>query len=390
MTAPGPNSLHAARLPRLLGYLGQDPANLPLRAEAFEEALACGEWEQASELLRAGAGYGASGAAWSLRQARLCIARRQLPEAAALLEALGGASGTDPVLAHDLAWVRLLQGDAAAARALLEPWVGPDAEPRELPAEVREPLQLLWLRALHRLQQLGPAWEWAETLRSRQQLTPAACGAASLIAVDRGELAAARALSDAALAVHPQQPEALVARACVALALGEADEATQLLERALQANPQDGRVWSALGLASLRRGRLPVAQQQFERAVANLPEHIGTWHGLGWTRLLQQDLPGAREAFEQALQRDRNFAESHGAVGLVLALQGERSAGLRHLELADRLDPHNVTARYARALLAGQARDARQVQALVARLLDRPGFFGGSLGEAVLRATRAG
>jgi hypothetical protein len=48
----------------------------------------------------------------------------------------------------------------------------------------------------------------------------------------------------------------------------------------------------------------------------------------------------------------------------------------------------HVTARYVRALLAGEAGDLAQVQALARKLLDRPGFFGRKLGEAVVARTR--
>jgi Flp pilus assembly protein TadD len=106
------------------------------------------------------------------------------------------------------------------------------------------------------------------------------------------------------------------------------------------------------------------------------------WDGAG---LLQQDLAGARKAFEQALALDGNFAESHGALGLLLALQGDAGRAERQLAIAARLDPSNVTGRFAQAILRGEAADAERLQALVQRLLDRPGPFGQRSAETVLR-----
>ena len=114
-----------------------------------------------------------------------------------------------------------------------------------------------------------------------------------------------------------------------------------------------------------------------------MPGHIGSWHALGWTRLLLRDLADARGAFEQALALDGSFAESHGAMGLVLALQGDAAQAGRHLAIAGRLDPRNVSGRFAEAVLRCEAADPQRLQALVARLLDRPGLFGGRLADAV-------
>jgi Tfp pilus assembly protein PilF len=384
MQNSGSHSAGAARLQRFVAYLQEDPGNAALLADACDEAIACGAFEQAQAWLQQAASLQLDGSEWTFRQARLCIARRDLAQAATLLEHLRATAGDHPALVHDLAHVRLLQGHFEQARELLQPWLATaDPGAAALPPDMVEALQLLWLRATHRLQLLDEAWAWACTQQGQGALQPAACGAASLIAIDLADFPAALRLSDAALARHPAQPEALVARASVALAQGDPVRATTLLERALQANPEDGRTWSTLGFASLRAGEPARAAVQLERAIATVGGHIGTWHALGWARLLQGDRAGALAAFTRALDLDRNFAESHGAVGLVLALQGQAVAAQRHLAFADKLDPDNITGRYARAVLAGDAADLERLRALAARLLDRPGFFGGKLGDLV-------
>ncbi len=373
-----------ARLERLDRYLQQDPYNITLLADAWEIALACGAHERAAAYLDAAERVAPAAPEWTFRRAQLCLVRRELERAAALLQRLIDAGAAQPAVVHDLAYVRFLQQDFAGCRSLLQGALGPclgDADPS------LEAFQVLWLRASHRLQALEEAWTWARQRAGGGGLAPAAKGVASLLAVDLGDFDGAREFADAALAADPLQLEALVARGCVALAAGELEAARQLLQRALQLQPEDGRIWSALGYASLHAGELALAQSQLERAVGFMDEHIGTWHALGWARLLQGDRAGARAAFEHALALDRNFAESHAALGLVLALAGEGDPARRHLELADRLDARNVTGGYARALLAGDAGDAHRLQALARRLLDRPGLFGRKLSDAVISRT---
>jgi Flp pilus assembly protein TadD len=170
--------------------------------------------------------------------------------------------------------------------------------------------------------------------------------------------------------------EALVARATVAMAEGDTVSAFGALRPALEARPDDGRTWSTLGMASLQARDVVGARSQFARASQLMPGHIGTWHGLGWSCLLLSDRAGALSAFQRALALDENFAESHGAVGLVLALGRRTEQAEYHLLRAERLDRRNLTSRYARALARGQAQDAQALRHLAEKLLDRPGLFG--------------
>ena len=129
-------------------------------------------------------------------------------------------------------------------------------------------------------------------------------------------------------------------------------------------------------------GNLTRAQTDFHRALKTMPSHIGTWHGLAWTQLRSQDLAAAQASFEQALAMDRNFAESHGGLAVVLAMRGQEAAAREHIELAVRLDRSNLSGQYAQALLSGEARNAAAVQRLAKRLLGgRAGPLGGSMAD---------
>jgi tetratricopeptide (TPR) repeat protein len=383
-TAPANTGM---RLERLEGWLREDPVNPLLLADTCDAALDEGAHERARTLVERARALGLDQRPWTLRLARACLAARDAPRARELLQA-ALAEGLDAALVdHGLAVLAFREGRWHACRDLLMPWL---ARGCAASGDVRPAIQALWLRASHHLQKLDEAWAWVEQVRIDGTLAAEVQGIAALIAVDGGRFADARVLADAALAARDDHPDALVARACVALAEGDGATAERLLDRALQAAPDDGRILGTLGLAHLHTGRLVDAQAALAQAVAgSMAAHIGTWHALGWTHLLQGDRAAATEAFAQALALDGNFAESHGAMGLVLALGGNPDRAQHHLAVALRLDPRNVTGRYAQALLQGEAGRDR-LQALAAHLLDRPGLFGGTLADAVRRATSPG
>jgi hypothetical protein len=210
---------------RLAGYLRQDPHNPALLADACDAALAAGLHALAAQHMATAAALALEPAAWSMRRARMCIAQRQLDEAAALLQALQASQGPQPALAHDLAYVRLLQDAPQECRELLAPWLATDVAPPE--PQTLEALQVLWLRATHRLQLLEEAWHWAQEQLAQGRLQAAACGVASLVALDTGRFDDARMLAEYALGERPAQVEALVARASVALADRDTARAVQ-------------------------------------------------------------------------------------------------------------------------------------------------------------------
>ena len=375
-----PASTLPRRLELLERYLREDPSNGALLADACDEAIAGGAHDRALAHLQAAAALGLQTPAWRVRRAHLHMARHEWAPAREVLETLLAEQGAQPALAHDLAYVHFRAGDREACCRILQPWVTADGMDR-IDDATRAALQSLWLRALHHLRRLDEAREWVAGQRARTALTPQAAGVASLVAVDADDFAQASTLSQQALDAGVAGTEALVARACIAIAQGENGLAQALLHRALELQPEDGRTLSTLGMASLQAQDLASARRQFARAVQALPDHIGTWHGLGWACLLLGDTAAALEAFQRALALDRNFGESHGAVGLALLASGRPAEAEHHLARAERLDARGLTAAYARSVQQGEAGDVQAVRALARRLLDRPGFFGRPLRE---------
>ncbi len=383
-----------ARLNQLEDYLRQDPDNMPLLVDTFEAALRCAEWGRAAVHLRHGQELAPDDSGWTLREGDFWLAQSQYEQARQTLEPLL----TQPnlpfefkdILLHNLTYIDFQQGDYAACVLRLASRLDAHENTGKGIEPVNPALEMLWLRALHRVGELSRAILWTKSMAQAGQLSPRTAGIASLIALDGGELKLAQQWANLALdrATEQDQPiEALVTQSSLALAARDAARAQTLAAAALQLNPRDGRAWSARAFADLLASQLELARTHFANALAAMPGHIGTWHGQGWTQLLLRDLVGAQASFTQALALDRNFAESHGGLAVALAVNKDTQLARDHAELALRLDKTNLSGRYAQAILSGEVQDAEAFQRVVQRLLgDHAAPLGGTLLEAVTQS----
>lgn len=373
-SAPAAEAALLQRLERLEGYLQADPSNTVLLAEAFETALRAGAHERAGFHLRHAQALQADAPLWALREAHWHLAAHRWDEAWNTLTALLPAASPQAPLGlsvrHDLAYAALRSGRIEQGlEALGGFW--PPADPATLNTGQAPPaaLHALWLRLMHRAGHLQAGCAWASQASAQGWLSADGAGVASLMALDASDFSACEQWSAHALAHGARCTEALVARGTLALARRDPAAARAHLMQALQNQPDDGRSWSALGLCELLDGRPDAAHQAFARAVATMPDHIGTWHGMAWAALLRRDLPAAQQAFETALALDRNFGESHGGLAVVLALVGDRDTAQAAIDRALRLDPTGLSARYAQAVLSGEAADPAALRRLARRLL---------------------
>lgn len=357
-----------SRLQRLDGYLRHDPDNQTLLLDAFETARQLREWPRAAAYAEQALRQRPD-APWRLRAGEVALAQLHWEAAASMFDAvrLDPTAGDDVRFAaeHQLAEVMLHTGRPDMGVVLLaERLEGAAGRTSAAPAT-----QALWLRLLHRVGRLQDAVDCAQRWEGQGLLAPFAAGVASLAALDLDRVEMAERWAQAALEAGHRQFEALITRASVALGRADAATAHALLSEALRLNPGDGRSWSMLAFADLLSQQFDHAVEHFETALKYMPEHIGTWHGLGWTLVLRQDLVRARQVFEHALEMDRNFAESHGGLAVVLALAGERAAAAAAAETARRLDRASVAARYAEAVMAGEHHDFARLRQLAARAL---------------------
>lgn len=393
-TDPVARAAGLAKLQLLEGYLRDDPGNTHLLVDTFDAALRCAEWGQAAFHLRHGQALAPQDVGWALREADFWLAQSEFDRARDVLEPVAVLSDQPSAFAgvvlHNLAYIDFQQHHYAAcvARMAVRLEATPSTQVKNEP--ISPELQHLWLRALHRTGELQRAIRWTRAQAALGRLSAQAAGIASLIALDCGDVTAAQNWSATAIrdaGVFGKPIEALVTQASLALAGRDGPRAQALAASALQINPDDGRAWSAHAFADLLLGQMEMARAHFSKALATLPQHIGTWHGQGWTQLLLRDLDAAQLSFEAALALDRNFAESHGGLAVVLALKKRADEAQNHVLLAMKLDKSNLSGRYAQAILSGEVQETEAFKRLAQRLLgDRVAPLGGSLLDAVTRS----
>ncbi len=380
MTTPSPA---AARLTQFESFLRQDPDNASLLNEAFGAALEAGLLDAAEFHCVHATRLGHDAALWGLNAVHLALARHQWDAAVERATALRPSAGAKPellaALDHALAYARFRQGRWDEAAQLLEPLLAR----ADAAAPLASATQALALRVWHRLGQFERGMAWARARFAAKTLSSEATGAASLMALDAGDLAASDQWMRASLASGPACAEALVAASSLATASRDAASGQRLARQALAMIPDDGRSWSALGLAQMLAGDLPTARASFETALRTMPDHVGTWISLGWCAMLTGDDAAALASFEQAVQRDRNFGESHGGLAAIQAKLGQREVALASIERARRLDPSGLSYHYAQRLLDGaDPRADSGLLPLARRLLgDRQALMGGTMAD---------
>jgi tetratricopeptide (TPR) repeat protein len=350
-----------AALARLKGYLERDPENWSLRAEVFDAALAAGDRERAREQLDLALKGRPDDAGWLHRQAVLLLAQSEYAQAQSVLEALLARGLEAPAIRHNLGYALFGQGRWEAARDTVAPLLGAQDEGAAS--------LVLWMRCQHLLDRLDEGLEAFRRLQSQRSVSADAWGVASLMALDAGQMEEARSWSDRALKEKGDQLEGLATRGTLLLAMQDAAGAAEWFEKALRVNAADGRSWSGLAFARMLGRDLRGASAAFAKALDAIPEHLGTWMGHGWCQIMAQDPGAARVTFERALEVDRNIGEVHGGLAVALARLGETALARHEIDVAMRLDPTNLSARYAEAVLSGEADDPKAFLGLARRIM---------------------
>ena len=374
---PEPHAMSAAstpssRLARLLSLLELDPSNDLLRKDVARAAFEAGAWTRARAVIDAGlALHPHDGGLHALGGFALLQAGRHEDAVQAFEAAL--AHGHDrPELRYNLAFALFMQGRHARALAQLEPAAIVQALPLAL---------LLRARCRHHLGQAEAARADCEAALARPAPEPAdeaganaadAHGLLALLHLELGARDAAACHAQVAVGANPRQVEGLLVLASLQQDAGDAAAARAAFERVLEADPACGRGWLGLALAEMDGLHLDAAARAAEQAARFMPMHVGTWHVKGWLRILDGDASGAGRAFEAALALAPAFADTHGGLAVVAALQGREAEARDAIRRARRLDPQALSARYAQLVLLQRAGDDAGARALFEEFLGQP------------------
>jgi tetratricopeptide (TPR) repeat protein len=373
-------STPAAELERTERYLESDPDNTLLLLKALDLCLYLGNVEAARRHADAALRVLPADPYIQHSHGNVLVAQGKLDEAALVFETLLQREG-DMNIAFNLAYVRYRQRRFEQAQAALRKYIDSD--------DVSARAVTLFVRVLHHLGEFAEALDVVQRQMVRCAGDPEFLSAASLLLFDDDQLEEAQRLSSKALSSGARPLEALVVAGSIALGRDDAQAAAALFNEALTISPGDGRSWAGLGMASLLAGDSATAKKQLERAVVNLPTHIGTLHALGWCHITGGALNDAEQTFQKALALDRNFAESHGGLAVVSALQGKHTEAQEGVQRALRLDPESLSVRYAEMVMSGVVNDPVKFRKLALRLLSqRPGSTGSAAADALLRRAR--
>lgn len=326
-----------SRLRTLLGFLDQDQNNLSLLAEATAAALEIGDLAGVSRLIERyerlaplpPAMLGLQGLAW--------LDAGDYAAAARVFEALLMDHPEDPTLAFNLAWSRGMLGDHQGAL---------DCLPQAVAAGVPRAAALK-VQALHHLGRVDEALAEGEPLARLWPEDRELAAALSVAATDAERLDLARLYAGRA----GPHPDGLATLGALALSDDRVEEAIGYYDQALMARSDNARALLGKGLGLLVAGQGQDAAENLVRSAEIFGDHPGTWIAAGWAQFVNGDYAESRLSFERALAADGNFAECHGGLAVLEAVEGRFDNARQRAEVALRLDRACLSAALATSLI---------------------------------------
>ena len=209
-----------------------------------------------------------------------------------------------------------------------------------------------------------------ESIRDPNLLTQRAA-----LLLNVGRVDAASADLERALAMDPNNSDALALQSIIAIVQNDRDKALALARKAVDAAPKSATAWIALSYAKQARFDLEGARENLYEATRVDPGNALAWarlseiqasfgelgkaldtarkaeslapnlsltqNVLGFAYLMQVEIDEAKAAFEKAISLDQAAPLPRLGLGLAKIRQGHLEAGGREIEIAASLDPNN-------------------------------------------------
>jgi tetratricopeptide (TPR) repeat protein len=163
---------------------------------------------------------------------------------------------------------------------------------------------------------------------------------------DRKRLGEAREHLERARLVQPNDPLIGTTLAMTYEGLGLNRQAEAEYKRAIdrgRTGPRDGSLYSNYGAFLLNQSRVAEAVPYLDDAVASSNVRTEVWYMAGIAHLQNGDLAQAKHCLEKALERRRDYAEAHSALGSVLQKEGDTTGALRQFALGKEAEDHAKT-----------------------------------------------
>ena len=331
------------RLQRLLGFLDVDPHNERLLADAANSAFEAGELAIAEQLIDRFHDSGADDPAMRNLGALIAMRTGRHAEAAEAFAALLESAPADAFLRFNLAWARALTGDHEAVVALVD---------EEVVVAVSRAAALK-VEALHHLGKLDEAIMAGRYFADIVPEDTDLAAAIATVAMDNDDLE----LAERFAARSGGSPVGLAAQGALALAAHDPAAAIGLFDQALDRRATLPRAQVGKGLALLSLDRPTEAALWLDRGATAFEDHLGSWIAAGWAHFVAGNASAARARFDHALALDETFAESHGALAVLDAMEGQVEFARKRADIALRLDRTCLSAALAKSLLAAHDGD---------------------------------
>lgn len=350
------------KINRYLSFLSQDPSNPKLLADLIELYLSSGQKERAqSEAVKA---LQLNPADERLQYLKVTcdIACQHFESAKQWLESNYQLNANGIWVVYNYAYVLFKLALYPQAVTLLEE---NKHRVNEYPA-----LLLLQSRCLHFLGDYQAAYQSLLNMKALEPSHVEMQGLMALLLLDMGEFDKAERAAKAILASVPNQFEAMLALASVLVARINIKSAEAYFDKLMKVAATSGRVLAGKGQVEWLKHNFHQALSYFNEAVVYMPEHIGTWHNIAWCHLILNDLEEAQKAFQKAYDLDRNFADSHGGLGLCAAMKDEFDVAQGYVTRSLKLNKLNFTGRFAQSVLLRRQGNADEGDKLVKAILE--------------------
>jgi Tfp pilus assembly protein PilF len=160
---------------------------------------------------------------------------------------------------------------------------------------------------------------------------------------DRKRFGEAREHLERARLVQPNDPLIATTLAMTYEGLGLNRQAEAEYKREIDRGrngPRDASLYSNYGAFLLNQGRVAEAVTYLDDAVASPNVRTEVWYMAGIAHLQNGDLARAKHCLEKALERRRDYAEAHSALGSVLQKEGDTTGALREFALGKEAEDH--------------------------------------------------
>jgi tetratricopeptide (TPR) repeat protein len=369
------------RLKRLAEMLQQDASNASLRQHFFDQAMQAGRSELIVEIADSLLESLPSDPWLLFQKANGLIGQRRYGDALTVIEQVRSLGVSDAGIDSNVGLCHFCLHEFDRALAPLQ---------RCYVAGLRDAgvLRLLVV-TLHHLSMMDEATKIANENEATAKADAALAGAFALLYLDSNDVAGATRWAKVAMDLNPQSVDGRITQATLLTARLETARARAILEDLINDAPQLGRAWIGLGTLDLLAQDLNSAKQRLARGLELMPSHVGSWHVLGWAQLLSGDLAAADATFQRAMEIDRNFAETHGALASIAAMRGENVTARHLVEVALRLDPQCLSARFAESVLSRNAGSPDQAQKiLAATVAEIAGRDGSALSKLLAKSSK--